>query len=164
MVWQANCSNIRLFYKGLFFIVRTICKASQQDCVKSLSIFSSSKPTNGIVQNLYRFLIDLLPLKNVSGRSLPNLSLVSFPTRDLGPEPGGIQNGLLTSEILRDTGKSSREASQAKLFVQVQLFLRFQQRLGHVISDIFFRLESSQSSPVFAEQSQSSVFFSSETP
>ena len=41
------------------------CKASQQDCVKSLSIISSSKSTNGIVQNLYRFLIDLLPLRNV---------------------------------------------------------------------------------------------------
>ena len=44
------------------------CKASQQDCVKSLSIISSSKSTNGIVRNLYRFLIDLLPLKNVSER------------------------------------------------------------------------------------------------
>ena len=44
------------------------CKAGQQDCVKSLSIISSSKLTNGIVQNLYRFLIDLLPLKNVSER------------------------------------------------------------------------------------------------
>ena len=38
------------------------CKASQQDCLKSLSIISSSKSTNGIVQNLYRFAIDLLPL------------------------------------------------------------------------------------------------------
>ena len=57
---------------GLFFIVRTNCKASQQDCVKSLSIISFSKPTNGIVQNVYRFLIDLLPLKNVSERSLPD--------------------------------------------------------------------------------------------
>ena len=41
------------------------CKASQWDYLKSLSIISSSKPTNQIVQNLYRFLIDLLPLKNV---------------------------------------------------------------------------------------------------
>ena len=31
------------------------CKASQQDCLKSLSIISSSKPTNQTVQNLYRF-------------------------------------------------------------------------------------------------------------
>ena len=38
-------------------------------CVKSLSIISSSKPTNQIVQNLYRFLIDLLPLKNVEIRT-----------------------------------------------------------------------------------------------
>ena len=45
------------------------CKASQQDCVKSLSIISSSKSTNQIVQNLYRFLIDLLPLKNVDIRT-----------------------------------------------------------------------------------------------
>ena len=44
------------------------CKASQQDCVKSLSIISSSKSTNGIVQNFYRFVIDWLPLKNVSER------------------------------------------------------------------------------------------------
>ena len=48
------------------------------DYLKSWSIISSSRPTNGIVQNLYRFLIDLLPLKNVSGCSLPNLSLVMF--------------------------------------------------------------------------------------
>ena len=45
------------------------CKASQKDCVKPLSIISSSKSTNGIVQNLYRFLIDLLPLKNVEIRT-----------------------------------------------------------------------------------------------
>ena len=45
------------------------CKASQYDCVKSLSIISSSKPTNHIVQNLYRFLIDLLPLKNAEIRT-----------------------------------------------------------------------------------------------
>ena len=42
---------------------------------------SSSKPTNQIVQNLYRFLIDLLPLKNVE---MPNLSHLSFSTRSLG--------------------------------------------------------------------------------
>ena len=42
---------------------------------------SSSKPTNQIVQNLYRFLIDLLPLKNVE---MPNLSHLSFSTRGLG--------------------------------------------------------------------------------
>ena len=41
-----------------------------KDCVKSLSIISSSKATNGIVQNLFRFLIDWLPLKNISERSL----------------------------------------------------------------------------------------------
>ena len=35
---------------------------------KSLSIISSSKPTNQVVQNLYRFLIDLLPLKNVPAK------------------------------------------------------------------------------------------------
>ena len=46
---------------------------------------------NQIVENLYRFLIDLLPLKNVE---------MSFPTRGL--------DGLLTSEILRDTGKSRK--------------------------------------------------------
>ena len=51
------------------FIVRTNCKASQQDCLKSLSIISSFKPTNQIVQNLYRFLIDLLPQKNVEFRT-----------------------------------------------------------------------------------------------
>ena len=42
---------------------------------------SSSKSTNQIVQNLYRFLIDLLPLKNVE---MPNLSHLSFSTRGLG--------------------------------------------------------------------------------
>ena len=42
---------------------------------KILSIISSSKPTNQIAQNLYRFLIDLLPLKNVEMRTfLSNLS------------------------------------------------------------------------------------------
>ena len=45
------------------------CKASQKDCLKSLSIISSSKPTNQIEQNLYRFLIDLLLLKNVEIRA-----------------------------------------------------------------------------------------------
>ena len=44
----------------------------------SLSIIFSSKATNGFVQNLYRFLIDLPPLNNISEHSLPNLSLVSF--------------------------------------------------------------------------------------
>ena len=38
------------------------CKASQYDCLKSLAIISSSKSTNGTVQNLYRFVIDLLAL------------------------------------------------------------------------------------------------------
>ena len=38
----------------------------------------------GLYKIFIDFCIDLLPLKYVSGRSLPNLSLVSFPTRDLG--------------------------------------------------------------------------------
>ena len=61
------------------------CKASQYDCVKSLSIISSSKPTNQIVQTLYRFVIDLLPLKNVEiGTFLAKFVALEFPTRALG--------------------------------------------------------------------------------
>ena len=68
---------------GLFLIVRTIIvKARQQHCGKSLSIISSSKLTNGIVQNLYRFSIDLLPLNNMSERA--KFDACHFPTRRLG--------------------------------------------------------------------------------
>ena len=64
--WDACGSPTVKIRFGLFFIELTNCKASQLDGVKYLSIISSSKSTNGIVENLYRFLIDLLPLRNVS--------------------------------------------------------------------------------------------------
>ena len=104
------------------------CKASQQDCLKSLFIISSSKPTNQIVQNLYRFLIDLLRLKNVEIRTLPNLSRLSFPTRGLGwlvnqQNPSGywqVTKGDLSQIIsfLHDS-----------FFFRFSFFIRFQQRL-----------------------------------
>ena len=45
-------------------------------------MISSSKLTNGIVQNLHRFSIDLLPLNNVSERV--KFVACQFPTRRLG--------------------------------------------------------------------------------
>ena len=62
---------------GLFFIVRTI-----------------AKPANRIGENPYRFSIQLLSLNNVSERA--KFVACQFPTRRL--------DGLLTSEVLRDTG------------------------------------------------------------
>ena len=58
-----------LWQSGLFLIVATNCKASQQACVKSLSMFPVGKLTNRIVQISYRFLIDLRHLKHVPERS-----------------------------------------------------------------------------------------------
>ena len=96
------------------------CKASQQDCVKSLSIISSSKPTNQIVQNLYRFLIDLLPLKNVSERSLPKFSHSWFVNQR---NPSGywqVTKG--------DLSKIISSLHDSFLF-RSSFFIRFQQRL-----------------------------------
>ena len=76
------------------------CKASQKDCVKSLSIISSSKPTNHIVQNLYRLLIDLLPLKNFEIRT--------FLAKFVALEFSHSWFRMACSEILRDTGKSRK--------------------------------------------------------
>ena len=45
-------------------------------------MISSSKLTNGIVQNLYRFSIDFLPLNNVSEHA--KFVACQFPTRRLG--------------------------------------------------------------------------------
>ena len=70
--WPTRLQNGEFFSVGCLWHshgkkMRLGCtqKLQSQDCVKSLSIISSSKPTNQIVQNLYRFLIDLLRLKNV---------------------------------------------------------------------------------------------------
>ena len=110
---------------GLFFIIRTNCKASQQDCLKSLSIISSSKPTNGIVQNLYRILIDLLPLKNVE---MPNLLPFGFPTRGLGwlvnqRNPSGYW------QVTEGNVGQIISSLQDFFLFRSSFFLRFQQRL-----------------------------------
>ena len=80
-----------------------------------ISIISSSKPTNQIVQNLYRFLIDFLPLKNVESQ---NPGLRTFLAKFVALEfsHSWIRVACVTSEILRDTGKS-RKATKAKLFL-----------------------------------------------
>ena len=67
---------------GLFLIVGTIAKPANETAENSLLIISSSKLTNGIAQNLYRFSIDLLPLNNVSERA--KFVACQFPTRRLG--------------------------------------------------------------------------------
>ena len=59
MTYSVGCLTVAYCVKvrfGLFFIVRTIAKPANRIVEKSLSIISSSKLTNGIVQNLYRHL------------------------------------------------------------------------------------------------------------
>ena len=73
--------HVKKIWFGLFLIVRTIAKPANRIVEKSLSIISSSKLTNGIVQNLYRFSINLLP-PNVSERA--EFVPCQFPTRRLG--------------------------------------------------------------------------------
>ena len=59
-----------------FSLNEQIAKSANTDCVKSLLMISSSKPTNGNV-HLHRVLINFFPLKNVSWNEVHRLS-VSF--------------------------------------------------------------------------------------
>ena len=59
-----------------FSLNEQIAKSANTDCVKSLFMISSSKPTNGNV-HLHRVLINFLPLKNVSWHEVHRLSVSS---------------------------------------------------------------------------------------
>ena len=59
-----------------FSLNEQIAKSANTDCVKSLLMISSSKPTNGNV-HLHRVLINFLPLKNVSWHEVHRLSVSS---------------------------------------------------------------------------------------
>ena len=74
--------NIMCFSLPYMYFRPKLLSLSDDEIIYLIQDPSSSKLTNGIVQNLYRFSIDLLPLNNVSERA--KFVAYQFPTRRLG--------------------------------------------------------------------------------